>query len=229
MARLDLHPVEWRRVMPVGMAARTKLNQHTVQPASDVRDTWRLKDGTSLTIRAAHEGDGALMQTLVHDLSLQSRYRRFFYALHELPPELLARFVEADPRGSISLLAVVRRQDEEVVVGMAQSIADPYPERAEFALLVADAWQRRGIAMRLLHNLMCIARAAGIARLEGDVLTDNEPMWWLLGRMEFLMDEHPDGPHLSKAWKVLDRPTRDCSALTALVGAHGREALHSPA
>lgn len=185
-------------------------------PPADVLDTWRLKTGAVVTLRAVRPDDGLLMQALVRGLSLTSRYHRFFYALHELTPDMLERFTHADPMHSMTLLVVVQDNGKEIAVGMAQYVADPYPERCEFAVVVADAWQRNGIAMRLIRNLMCIARAAGIERIEGDVLTENDAMQQLLRRMDFSVGAHPDDRHLVKTWKMLLRPAWKGSPLAAL-------------
>lgn len=195
--------------------------------AEEIHDTWRLADGTPIRIRAVRPGDGPLMQALVGALSLTSRYRRFFYPLHELTPDMLARFTQSDPTGSITLLALVNENGREVAVGMAQCVAEPYPERGDFALVVADAWQRTGIASRLLRNLICIARTAGIERLEGDVLSENDPMLRLLAGMDFEFEPHPDGAYLTKARRELVSAAWKCSPLTAL--ATGAPARGRPA
>jgi GNAT superfamily N-acetyltransferase len=217
MQRDNFSPTNWRHMLGTSGNASLK-----ARPAMrEIHDSWQLKNGTAVTIRAAHSGDDPLLQALVRSLSLQSRYRRFFSPIHELAPDLLTRFVQANPRGTVSLLAVVYADGEERAIGMAQYVAEPYPERGDFAIVVTDAWQRIGIATRLLRNLICIARAAGIERLEGDILAENAPMLSLLASMEFEVCWHPDGDHLCKAWKRLDQPTRNCSALTALVARQG--------
>ncbi|WP_158590469.1 GNAT family N-acetyltransferase [Noviherbaspirillum cavernae] len=192
-------------------------------PSAPMRDRWRLKNGAAVAIRVAQSGDAPLMQDMVRGLSMESRYHRFFYPVRELTPDLLDRFVQADPMGSMTLLAVSGKGKDEVAVGMAQCAADPYPLRGEFAVVVTDAWQRLGIATRLLRNVICIARAAGIERLEGDIMSDNEPMRRLLAGMGFETGIHPDGAYLEKAWKVLDQPTRDCSGLTGLVAGRSHQ------
>jgi acetyltransferase len=187
--------------------------------AGEAHDSFLLRGGTTVAIRAVRPDDEALMQALVRGLSTASRYRRFFYPLHELPPEMLDLFTRAQPTAAMTLMAVVRDKGErgdEIAVGMAQYVAAPFPERGDFAVVVADAWQRAGIARRLLRNLICIARAAGIERLEGDVLSENEPMRQLLSEMEFSFGRHPDGAYLVKASKALSPPPWKCSSLTAL-------------
>lgn len=183
-----------------------------------IEDGWLLADQTAITIRAAGPDDAAALQTLVRGLSPKSRYRRFFHAMRELPPDLLAQFTHADPMREISLLALTQQGGQEIPVAMAQYVCAPYPERCDFAVVVADAWQRHGIGKRLLRNLICIASAAGLQTIEGDVLDENEPMRQMLDGMGFEFAAHPDGAYLMRASKPLAPPAWKCSALTALVG-----------
>ena len=50
----------------------------------EARDAWRLADGTAIMLRAVRPDDGERMQALIQGLSMQSRYRRFFYPIHQL-------------------------------------------------------------------------------------------------------------------------------------------------
>lgn len=200
MASLQFHP------------AATENMLHS----DEVHDAWRLKNGTVVMLRAVHLDDGEKMQGLIRGLSMQSRYRRFFYPVHELMPAVLDRFTQADPMHAITLLAVVWLNGGETAIGMAQYAAEPYPQRCEFAVVVSDAWQRMGIATRMIRNLICIASAAGIERIEGDVLADNVPMRQLLMAMDFSIESHPDGAGLVKAGKELTAPAWKCSELAAL-------------
>jgi GNAT superfamily N-acetyltransferase len=220
MAHFPFLSFNWRQYLPSGLRA-------SPLQSKQIHDGWRLPGGAAISIRAVKPDDGPLLQELVRSLSLTSRYRRFFYPLHELTPDMLARFTQADPTGSMTLIAVVRDKGKEVAAGMAQCIAEPYPERADFAVVVADEWQRAGIASRLLRNLVCIARAAGIERLEGDILSENEPMLRLLAGMGFAFGPHPDGTYLTTSRKELVSPSAwNCSPLTALAA---RSASDQPA
>lgn len=155
-------------------------------------DAWRLRGGAVAVIRPATPADAPAIQALVRSLTPTSRYSRFFSGLQELSPEWLARFSRAEPRRDVSLLATVLREGREVVVGMGQYAADPYPERCDFAVLVADEWQGHGIGRRLLHKLECLARAAGIERIEGDVLTHNSSMLGLAHVMGYEVRRNPE-------------------------------------
>jgi RimJ/RimL family protein N-acetyltransferase len=188
----------------------------------EVHDAWQLKNGTAIMLRAVRPDDGEKMQALVRGLSMQSRCRRFFYPVRQLVPSMLARFTDADPMHAITLLAVVPQNGEEIAVGMAQYVAEPYPQRCEFAVVVSDAWQCNGIAARLIRNLICIARTAGIERIEGDILADNEPMRRLLIGMDFTIVRHPGDALLMKAGKALAAPSWTCSDL-AVLALHARQ------
>jgi acetyltransferase len=55
----------------------------------------------------------------------------------------------------------------------------------EFAVVVADKWQRRGVGRRLMRLLASEAGGAGIDRLEGTVLTTNRGMLEFAERLGF--------------------------------------------
>lgn len=182
----------------------------------ETHDLWRARNGSTITLRAATPEDGPAVQALVRGLSMKSRYQRFFYPVHELTPDLLARFTHNDPAQAMTLLAVTGTKGRETAIGMAQYVIGDRAGRCEFAVVVADAWQREGIATRLIRALIRIARAAGIERIEGDVLADNAPMLRLMLGMDFTLTEHQDGAYLRKASKLLSLPERTSAPSGAL-------------
>jgi len=181
-----------------------------------LHDTLRLKNGRAVWIRPVRADDGGKMQDMVRGASLKTRYHRFFYAAHELPTSMLSRFSEADPLHALTLLATVLESGEETVVGMAQYVADESGQRAEFAVMITDAWQRHGIARRMMQNLECIAQRAGVMQLHGEVLAENEAMQVLMTQMDYGLSGHADGPHLLRVRKTLFEPAA-CSPLALLV------------
>jgi acetyltransferase len=134
-------------------------------------------------------------------LSQQSRYRRFMQHLTELTPEMLERFTRLDYPSQLALAALEPGKDE--FIGVAR-----YGPRAgggaEFALVVADDWQRRGIGRALLERLARAARDAGYDALYGYVLADNADMLELARRLGFGVVGR-DGAELTVA-RRLNRP-----------------------
>jgi acetyltransferase len=59
---------------------------------------------------------------------------------------------------------------------------------AEFAIMVADAWQRRGLGTELLRRIVAIARAEHIARVTATMLPDNIAMMRIASSLGFTVD-----------------------------------------
>ncbi|MEP7063578.1 MAG: GNAT family N-acetyltransferase [Betaproteobacteria bacterium] len=158
----------------------------------------RLRDGARLAVRPMRPGDVDLEQRFVAALSDESRYLRFFYQLHALTPQLLARFTQVDYDREMALVALPRLADgatADEFVGVARYIAAIDRHRAEFAIVVADAWQGRGVGERLMQRLMDVARASGVVHLEGTVLRSNVAMLRFVDRLGFAARDDAEDPH----------------------------------
>jgi GNAT superfamily N-acetyltransferase len=181
---------------------------HRARPAPGA--SHRPGDAAGIAIRPAGGGDRAAIQALVRGLSPRSRYLRFFSGLRELPPQWLDRFTRPASEGELTLLALARRDGREVPVAMAQYNAGA-DRRGEFAVVVSDEWQGRGIGKRLMRELACIARAEGLARLEGAVLAENGRMLRMAGALGIAFERDPDDPAALRASLPLSDPRWRCA------------------
>ncbi|HEY1290678.1 MAG TPA: GNAT family N-acetyltransferase [Burkholderiales bacterium] len=132
-------------------------------------------------MRPIRPDDVELEVAFFRGLSERSRYQRFMQHLSELPPPLLARFTQLDYERELAL--VVLHEGRFVAVGRYAPRSDG--TTAEFALTVADAWQRKGIGRALLERLCASARDAGYAALYGSILADNHDMLRLAEHLGF--------------------------------------------
>jgi len=149
-------------------------------------ETLRLKDGRSVLVRPIHPQDEPLVQSFVRALSPRSRYFRFHNAIRELDPRMLRAATHVDYRRHLALIAESFDGEIETEVGAARYVARREdPGTADFAVAIADAWQRQGLARRLLERLMQVAASRGVRRLTGDVLENNHAMLDLAGRLGF--------------------------------------------
>ena len=89
-------------------------------------------------------------------------------------------------------LAATAMLDGETLLGVARYVRDKDNQAAEFALVVADSWQGRGIGSRLLAKLIEAARRRGVKRLYGDILAMNRPMLALATKLGFKLGRHED-------------------------------------
>jgi acetyltransferase len=137
---------------------------------------FQLNDGTSVTIRPIRPEDAAMEQEFVRGLSEEAKYFRFMQSVQELSPEMLVRLTQLDYHREFALIATVTAKAREIEVAVARFFCNPGGETAEFAIVVADAWQRRGIGARLMAMLADAAREKGIQKLQGEVLASNGKM-----------------------------------------------------
>jgi acetyltransferase len=77
---------------------------------------------------------------------------------------------------------------------VARYISNPDQESAEFAVVVADDWQNRGVARMLMTRLIDCARVRGLKRLEGTVLRANANMLRFTTALGFVTHDDPDDP-----------------------------------
>lgn len=135
----------------------------------------RLRDGSTVDMRAIRPTDAPALQRLLGRLSDTSNYFRFFRHQRSLSDEQAHRLSEVDGANRFALVAVTPEQPDEVIA-VARYVRVEESSRAEFAIAVEDAWQGRGLGRVLMLALADAARARGITHLEGLVLPENTRM-----------------------------------------------------
>ena len=159
------------------------------------------------SIRPVHTDDVDRLSHLLHGLSARSRRARFHGAVREVPRGVLEQMTRVD--GSRELALVAGRFDDgaEQLVAEARYVqADGDAAAREFALVVTDALQRRGLGEQLLRALVAHAERHGVVRLFGDVQRDNAPMLALAARLGFQTVAHPEGGTLLRVERLLTHP-----------------------
>src|SRR5689334_13836404 len=115
-------------------------------------------------MRPVRPDDAAALDALIARCSVETRYRRFFVPVREMPAEYRHSVLAADPDRHDAL--VVQRPDGEIVA--LASLAGAHA--AELGVLVEDGWQRRGLGTALVHELVARARNRGVRRMRATVL-----------------------------------------------------------
>jgi acetyl coenzyme A synthetase (ADP forming)-like protein len=142
----------------------------SVPSAVDVADVV-LRDGSTMRLRAPGRDDAAALLEFFQGLSDQSLYLRF-HGHPSVDEHLVAPVLDPDwsERG-----ALVGTQDERTVA-LANYVRLRDLRTAEVAFAVADGFQGRGIATRLLEQLAVHARSVGIEEFVAEVMFDNTAM-----------------------------------------------------
>ncbi|MEN8114566.1 MAG: bifunctional acetate--CoA ligase family protein/GNAT family N-acetyltransferase [Actinomycetota bacterium] len=170
---------------------------------ADLETRFQLPDGTDVTIRPIRPEDAEIEADFIRNLSAEAKYFRFMHAVHELTPEMLVRFTQIDYHREMALIAVTEEDGQEVEHGVVRYITNPDQTSCEFALVVSDELQGHGIGQRMLTRLMEIARARGLDRMEGEVLSNNRRMLDLVKSLGFQIQRNTEDPDIKYVWTEL--------------------------
>lgn len=159
-------PAEFARAQALVEVARAAL----------ARAAILLPGGEELEIRPASPSDAGAVLEMHGRCGEQSLYRRYFSGTRGPTRQQLDRLI-SPARGT----ALIAEDGPGRPVALANLIGEG--EVAEAALLVEDAWQRRGIGTALLRRLLTLAAPAGLRAVVLHTHADNEPMLRTVRRM----------------------------------------------
>lgn len=146
---------------------------------SEYVESWKF-DRIPVTIRPIRPEDEPLLVKLHAALSEQSVRSRYFGAINfeqRTLHERLRRVCFNDYDREIAL--VVERKEpphESEILAVARLSKVHGLNEGEFALLISDAWQDKGIGRELLKRLVRIARHEKLRRIFGRIATENTAM-----------------------------------------------------
>jgi GNAT superfamily N-acetyltransferase len=108
---------------------------------------------------------------------------RYFGPLKGLSDEQARRFAEVDGRDRFALVAL-DPEDPDEIVGVVRYEREGGTNAAEYAALVEDRFQGRGLGIGLTRRLIEIARGNGVERMHALVMRENRVMLRLLRSLE---------------------------------------------
>jgi acetyltransferase len=169
-----------------------------------------LADGETLTLRPIRPEDACMEQDFVRGLSPTSRYFRFMGSVRELTPLMLARFTQIDYDREMAFVAVRREGNRgaagnyggEIEIAVARYHTNADGSSCEFAIVIDDAWQRRGLGRVMMQRLIAVARARGLATMIGHIISTNTSMLALCAELGFSIEHADDDATARRA--VLD-------------------------
>jgi acetyltransferase len=148
-------------------------------------ESWRGRNGEMVTLRPIRPEDAEIEQEFVRGLSAESRHFRFMDTLRELTPSMLLRLTQIDYDREMAFIATVGRDNREVEIGVCRYVSNPDGRTCEFAIVVADDWQKQGLGRRMMDQLIVVARERGLSAMMGHVLRGNRGMLTLCERLGF--------------------------------------------
>ena len=147
-----------------------------------------LADGATVQIRAALPGDEARLRRMFYRLSPNSIYFWMFVPAPKQPywAANLARLAQVDYTDQYALVALVGGE----IVGIARYDRGAAPEEAEFAIVIEDAWQARGLGKLLMRRLIAEADQQHISTFTARILGENRRALRLIGALFAQVQSH---------------------------------------
>ena len=156
-------------------------------------ETYRTtKTGLEILLRPIKISDEPLLKDFVYSLSDQSIYRRFISRRTDMPHEFLQKFVIIDYTKEMAIVAVIKHEEKEEIVGVGRYFIDKNTHTAEAAFVVRDDYQNRGIGVELVRYLTYLAKRQGLLGFTAEVLVENKPMLHVFQNMGFDMEKRID-------------------------------------
>jgi acetyltransferase len=206
LKELDINPLIASPAGVVALDARVVLHDPNVDEATLPRPAirpypsqyvkpFRMTDGTEVLIRPIRPEDEPGIAEFHKQLSERSVRLRYFQPLQlgqRTAHERLVRVCFGDYDRELALI-VERRlpagTSEVLAVGRLSKI--PGQTGSEFAILISDAWQHRGLGTELLRRLIQIGKDEKVSSITADILPDNADMRRVCEKVGFRLKYQP--------------------------------------
>ena len=160
--------------------------------------SWTMSDGTTVGIRPIRPEDEPRMVQFHETLSDRTVYQRYMQLLQlhqRVSHERLTRICFIDYDREIALVAEKENaggESEIIGVGRLQKIHGT--DSAEFAIVISDSHQGKGLGSEFLRRLIGIARDEKIGQLRADILAENIGMQKVCENLGFRMKRDINDP-----------------------------------
>ena len=187
IAEMDINPIAFSNSKPIALDARIILDpSYTSGPQAHPHliispyptkyvTHWRLSDQDVL-LRPIRPEDEPLEHEMLTSLSEKTLKERFFQTIKQITHEMHVRLCNIDYEREIAIVAEVKEGDKRSIIGMGRLIMEPDLKKGEFAVLVHDRFQGKGLGFKLVDIVIGIAHEKGLEEIYGFVLSENGRM-----------------------------------------------------
>ncbi|MBW2967774.1 GNAT family N-acetyltransferase, partial [Candidatus Woesearchaeota archaeon] len=158
----------------------------------DYRSEFRTNDGLKVVLRPIEPDDFDLENEMFSYFSKETQRLRFFTYLNEVTPEMIKRYTDVDHDVEVGIMGEIDEGGKKRMVGVVRLISERGRDDGEFAIVVADPWQGRGIGSRFMDYIIAIAQKRGLHKIYTFILPDNFRMKAMLMRRGFALKDRGD-------------------------------------
>ena len=193
-ARVVIKPVE----------AETKPYSHlAMRPyPEEYTSSRKLPDGTEILLRPIKPEDEPMWLKLLGSCSKESIYNRFRFFFNWSTHEVATRYCYIDYDRELAIVSEVIEDGVKKLTGVGRLVADPDLETVEYAVLLSDPWQNRGLGGMITDVCLDIAKDWGMKKIYAQTTTDNPRMVHLFKSRDFKLN-YPAGGSVVDAEKEL--------------------------
>lgn len=156
--------------------------------------TWQARDGLEVLLRPIKPEDEPLEQQMFASLSKESIRMRLLAPVKDISShDWLIRFCNIDYHRHIAIIAEISEDGSKRMIGVARLVMTSDIHSAEFAILIHDKYQRKGLGHKLMEILIDIGREKGLEEIVGEMLSENQKMLQLATKMGFTSRLTSDG------------------------------------
>nr|VFJ52802.1 MAG: acetyltransferase [Candidatus Kentron sp. FW] len=163
---------------PETYVQETESHQHmAIRPyPEDHIHELSLECGTRVVFRPVKPEDEPMWHKLIacsSERSIRRRFRSFFQVTtHRMAVE----YCVVDYEREIAIVVETTVDGERELIGVAHLYSDTNLDSAEYAIIISDPWQGKGLGGKLLDHCLELARRLGIKRVVADAEIGNKPM-----------------------------------------------------
>jgi len=151
--------------------------------------TLTLPEGIDVPVRTIQPDDVPALKRFHGRLSDKTIYLRFFGSMQELSDKKAKYFAHVDHVDHFELVALDPDEPDEITA-VVRYDRESGSDRAEYAALIEDRWQGRGLGLHLTHQLIDEARDKGVRFLYALIMRQNRRMLNLLQALDLPEREH---------------------------------------
>lgn len=146
---------------------------------------WVSDKGDRICFRVIRPEDEPLWIDMLKSFSAETIRYRFFAPLSHIDHHTVIRYCHIDYDREIAIVAETMEDGKRKMIGVGRLIREPEEGVGEFAVVVTDRWQGKGVGSQLLDILFEVANDFRLRRIVGDVLADNTRMLTLCRQKGF--------------------------------------------
>ena len=154
-----------------------------------------LNDGTRVLVRPLRADDRQREEAFIQRLSPESRRQRFMDSFKQASKTLIDQMMDVDNVRNMAFVALAHDNGELREVGISRYSETANKEQCESAVVVADDWRKRGLAVLLMQHLIDQARKNGFRQMISLDAADNDAMQELASYLGFKSRRDPDDAH----------------------------------